>query len=84
MNKVDALCDVALETFNALLQETLLLFGDAFQGVGGLLDTVGLWDVSHCIYHEYRCVLTPSSTGTEKKSHPVFSAMASPPGTPGR
>jgi hypothetical protein len=46
VDEVDALCDVALETLDALLQESLLLLGDVLQGVGDLLDTVGLWGVS--------------------------------------
>lgn len=59
MHEADALCDVALETLNALLQESLLLLGDVFQGVGGLLGTVGLWDVSQ-LYTSWVAVCTYS------------------------
>lgn len=97
MGKVDALLDVAFEALDSLTQELLLLLGDALQGVGGVLDAVGLHthSVSQkkasfmnqkkfniCICR--KCKLTPSSTGTEKKSTPVALAMAAPPGTPGR
>lgn len=42
MGEVDALADVSLEISDGLLQEGLLLFGDALQRVDGLLSTVGL------------------------------------------
>jgi hypothetical protein len=46
VGKVDALLDVGLETLDSLAQELLLPLGDALQGVGGVLDTVGLRNVS--------------------------------------
>lgn len=42
MRKGNALSDVSLEAFNSLLQETLLLLGDALERVNGLLGTVRL------------------------------------------
>jgi hypothetical protein len=41
MGKLDTLLDVALEALDSLGQETLLLLGNALQGVDGLLGTVG-------------------------------------------
>jgi hypothetical protein len=41
VDKVDALLDIALEAFNGLLQESLLLVSGALQGVSGLLCSVG-------------------------------------------
>jgi len=87
VGEVDALLDVALEALDSLLQKRLLLVGDALQGVGGLLGTVGLKLLLAARSGSGRRgskVLTPSSMGTEKKSQPVSLAMASPPGTPGR
>lgn len=46
MGKVNALLDVGLEALDSLGQELLLPRGDALQGVGDLLDTVGLQNVS--------------------------------------
>lgn len=51
VGEVDALLDVALEALDSLAQELLLLLGNALQGVGGLLHTVGLRNVSQIIYH---------------------------------
>lgn len=84
MDKADALANIALEALNTLGQKSLLLLGDAFQGVDGLLGTVGLFDVSRNFHMSRKEEHTPSSTGTEKKSLPVCLAIASPPGTPGR
>ena len=42
MGEVDTLLDVALEALDSLGQESLLLLGDALQGVDGLLSSVGL------------------------------------------
>ena len=85
MGEGDALADVALEALDGLLQEALLLLGDALKRVLDLLGAVGLVHVSHAIFcGRVGMVLTPSSTGTEKKSTPTFLAIASPPGTPGR
>jgi hypothetical protein len=42
VGKFDTLLDVALEALDSLGQETLLLLGDALQGVDGLFGTVGL------------------------------------------
>ena len=42
MDEADALLDVALEALDRGVQESLLLVGDARQGVLGLLDTIGL------------------------------------------
>lgn len=50
MGKVDALLDVGLETLDRLAQELLLPLGDALQGVGDLLDTVGLRNVSQVYF----------------------------------
>lgn len=87
VGEFDALLDVALEALNGNLDKLLLLLTDISKGVGNLLDTVGLQNVSVSRYawsggpsDEH----TPSSTGTEKKSTPVSLAIASPPGTPGR
>lgn len=42
VGKFDTLLDVALEALDSLGQETLLLLGNALQGVDGLFGTVGL------------------------------------------
>lgn len=89
VGKVDALLNVGLEALDSLAQELLLLLGDALQRVGGLLHTFGLRKgsakhASSAMEEKICQKLTPSSTGTEKKSTPVALAMASPPGTPGR
>lgn len=49
MGKFDTLGDVALEALDGLLQERLLLVGDALEGVGGLLSAVGLCMISDTI-----------------------------------
>lgn len=49
MGKIDTLLDVALEALDSLLQEFLLPFGNALQGVNGLLGTIGLEDVSQLV-----------------------------------
>lgn len=41
-DEVDTLVDVALESLDTLSQELLLLLGNTFQRVDGLLSTVGL------------------------------------------
>lgn len=46
MSKGDALGDVALEALNALLEECLLLLGDAIQRADDLFGTVGLLLIS--------------------------------------
>lgn len=46
MDKADALADIALKTVGGLGQESLLLLGDALQGVDGLLGTIGLCYIS--------------------------------------
>ena len=86
MGKLDALGDVALETFDGLGEEGLFLVSYASEGVGGLFGTVGLRSLVCCFssVRDKERKLTPSSMGTEKKSAPVSLAMASPPGTPGR
>jgi len=78
VGEVDALLDVALEALDSLLQKRLLLVGDALQGVGGLLGTVGLKLLLAARSGSGRRgskVLTPSSMGTEKKSQPVLLAL---------
>lgn len=45
----DALVDVALQAFDGLGQELLLLLRDITQGVDGLLGSVGLVGVSHIV-----------------------------------
>lgn len=92
VDEVDALLDVALEAFNRLLQQLLLLVGDVAEDVDGLLGAVGL-EVGNKVLakppqHRHTTQQgnehTPSSMGTEKKSTPVFSAISLPPGMPGR
>jgi hypothetical protein len=84
----NALLDLALEALDSGLHQGLLLVGDLAEGVDGLLDTVGLrYSLAEGGPSESLAVekqLTPSSTGTEKKSTPTFSAISLPPGTPGR
>lgn len=88
MSKGDTLADVALQALNRLLQESLLLIGDSLEGIMSFLSTVGLWSNNVISQSSPPTrslgILTPSSMGTEKKSTPVFLAIASPPGTPGR
>jgi hypothetical protein len=84
VGEADALLDVAPETRDTSFQQDLLLIGDITQDVNCLLSTVGLCRVSQLSFPTVKCGLTPSSTGTEKKSQPVFLAISLPPGTPGR
>ena len=83
MCKCNTLLDVALQAFHSGLEEGLLVLVEAGEWVVRLLSSAGLvacqrdsWTGSG--------ILTPSSTGTEKKSKPVSLAIASPPGTPAR
>jgi hypothetical protein len=46
VDKADTLADIALKTVGGLGQESLLLLGDALQGVDGLLGTIGLCYIS--------------------------------------
>jgi hypothetical protein len=46
VDKADTLADVALETLSGLGQQSLLLLGNTLEGVGSLLSTVGLCNVS--------------------------------------
>lgn len=89
VHEIDSLLNVALQALGASRKELLLLVCDATEGVGGLLSAVGLFvRVSARINALDRggksMLLTPSSMGTEKKSHPTASAISFPPGTPGR
>lgn len=79
----NTLLDVALQAFHAGLEEGLFVLVEVAEWVQGLLGSAGLF-ACQCSSSIGNGVLTPSSTGTEKKSQPVSLAMASPPGTPGR
>lgn len=83
VRECNTLLNVALQAFDAGLEEALLVLVEVGEWVLSLLSPAGLFD---CQYYSTigREWLTPSSTGTEKKSQPVSLAMASPPGTPGR
>lgn len=81
----DALLNIALQTLDTRIKQLLLLVGNPGQGVDSFLNAVWLKFGSVKSLDRGNAVgLTPSSTGTEKKSQPVFSAIAAPPGTPGR
>ena len=86
VGKGDTLLDVALEALDSSLQESLLLVSDIAKDVDGLLGTVRLHTIVSRAFRNrvLGAALTPSSIGTEKKSTPVFSAIAFPPGMPGR
>lgn len=84
VGKLDTLLDVALETSVACLEKLLLVVVDLSDRVDGLFSTVGLVEVRLRIVQGISSKLTPSRTGTEKKSHPVALATSSPPGTPER
>ena len=81
----NSLLDVVLETLDTSLNKFLLM------SVGGSEDVVSLFSATRLETKESvqatlseRSMLTPSSTGTEKKSQPVSFAISSPPETPGR
>jgi hypothetical protein len=81
----DTLLDVALQALDSSIKERLLLVGDVGKDVDGLLGTIGLLIVSSLPRSTgLENGLTPSSTGTEKKSTPAIFRISSPPGTPGR
>lgn len=43
LDEFDALLDVALESLGGSIKKLLLLLGDTFEHVGGLLSAVGLY-----------------------------------------
>jgi len=67
MDKLDALCDVALEAGDARLEQLLLVCAELAEDVVGLFSTFGLCRRQQQV-HRHGCEgkLTPSSTGTEK------------------
>jgi len=82
--------DVSLQSLDGLIKELLLVVVCFSEDVDGFLGTVWLIaGQSNEIRRRHGKIggietLTPSSTGTEKKSQPVSFAIASPPSTPGR
>lgn len=85
VNEIDAFVDATLETSLARFEKLLLVFADLTKDITSLFGTVGLVTISQSyVENNSEIGLTPSSTGTEKKSTPVSFAITSPPGTPGR
>lgn len=84
VGEADTLCDIALESFYTSLEEGLFVIIEVGEWVIDFLYTACLLKLLAGFLPGHCKKLTPSSTGTEKKSQPVSFAMASPPGTPGR
>jgi len=78
------LCDVTLQAFYSGFEEGLLAVVEVCERVLGLFGSGCLLRSQHEVLKDGGRELTPSSTGTEKKSKPVSLAIASPPGIPGR
>lgn len=85
LDEVDALFNVSLQALRASFDKLLLLVGDTSEDVDCLVGAVRLYIILiGCSDKGRGFILTPSSTGVEKKSRPVSLAIASPPGTPGK
>ena len=85
-HEINALGDVAFQALDGDVNQLPLLAVGFLEDIDCLLCSSGLNSIgqyrNRCLWKEDS--LTPSSTGTEKKSHPIFFAISSPPETPGR